>query len=66
MSWRAVLGGVWRTETRHQCELARVTVAGCDLWLIKPTTYMNRSGGRRALDRRLLSNRTCRDPGGAR
>ena len=37
-------GGVWRAETRHQCELARVTVAGCGLWLIKPTTYMNRSG----------------------
>lgn len=37
-------GGVWRRESRHQCELARVTVAGCELWLIKPTTYMNNSG----------------------
>ena len=37
-------GGVWRRETRHQCELARVTLAGCELWLMKPGTYMNRSG----------------------
>ena len=37
-------GGVWRRESRHQCELARVTVADCELWLIKPTTYMNNSG----------------------
>lgn len=36
--------GVWRRETRHQCELARVTVSECELWLIKPTTYMNKSG----------------------
>jgi PTH1 family peptidyl-tRNA hydrolase len=34
----------WRSESRHQCELTRVTVAGCELWLIKPTTYMNNSG----------------------
>jgi peptidyl-tRNA hydrolase, PTH1 family len=37
-------GGLWRRESRHQCELARVTVADCELWLIKPTTYMNNSG----------------------
>lgn len=37
-------GGVWRRESRHQCELARVTVAERELWLIKPTTYMNNSG----------------------
>ena len=37
-------GGVWRRESRHHCELARVTVAECELWLIKPTTYMNNSG----------------------
>jgi PTH1 family peptidyl-tRNA hydrolase len=36
--------GVWRRETRHQCELARVTFAESELWLIKPTTYMNKSG----------------------
>ncbi len=37
-------GGAWRRESRHQCELARVSVADCELWLIKPTTYMNNSG----------------------
>jgi len=37
-------GGVWRRESRHQCELAKVKVAECELWLIKPTTYMNNSG----------------------
>ena len=37
-------GGAWRRESRHQCELARVTLAGCELWLMKPGTYMNRSG----------------------
>lgn len=37
-------GGVWRRESRHQCEIARVTVAECELWLIKPTAYMNNSG----------------------
>ncbi len=36
--------GVWRCETRHQCELARITVSESELWLIKPTTYMNNSG----------------------
>ena len=38
------LQGAWRRETRHQCEVARVTLADCELWLIKPTTYMNHSG----------------------
>ena len=37
-------GGSWRRESRHQCELVRVTVADCELWLIKPTTFMNNSG----------------------
>jgi peptidyl-tRNA hydrolase, PTH1 family len=37
-------GGAWRRESRHQCELARVSVEDCELWLIKPTTYMNNSG----------------------
>jgi PTH1 family peptidyl-tRNA hydrolase len=38
-------GGSWRREQRFQCELARVTIEGCELWLVKPTTFMNRSGG---------------------
>ena len=37
-------GASWRREPRHSCELARVNVAGCDLWLAKPVTFMNRSG----------------------
>jgi peptidyl-tRNA hydrolase, PTH1 family len=38
-------GGTFRGEGRHQAELARVRVAGEDLWLVKPMSYMNRSGG---------------------
>jgi PTH1 family peptidyl-tRNA hydrolase len=37
-------GGAWRRESRHQCELARVRVADHEVWLAKPTTYMNHSG----------------------
>ncbi len=37
-------GATWRRESRHQCELAKVTVAERELWLVKPTTYMNQSG----------------------
>jgi PTH1 family peptidyl-tRNA hydrolase len=40
---RRGIGG-WRRESRHQCELARVRVAECELWLMKPSTYMNHSG----------------------
>ena len=37
-------GGNWRRESRFQCELARASVAGQELWLLKPQTFMNRSG----------------------
>jgi PTH1 family peptidyl-tRNA hydrolase len=37
-------GGTWRRESRHQCELTRITLAEHDLWLMKPTTFMNLSG----------------------
>jgi peptidyl-tRNA hydrolase, PTH1 family len=38
-------GGAFRGEGRHQAELARVRIGGEDLWLVKPMSYMNRSGG---------------------
>lgn len=37
-------GAAWRRETRHQCELAKARVADQELWLLKPQTFMNRSG----------------------
>jgi PTH1 family peptidyl-tRNA hydrolase len=37
-------GGSFRAESRHQGELARVRVGAHDLWLLKPTTFMNLSG----------------------
>jgi PTH1 family peptidyl-tRNA hydrolase len=33
-----------RHESRHQGELARVSIGGTDVWLLKPMTYMNLSG----------------------
>lgn len=38
-------GGTFRSEPRHQGELARVRIAGEEIWLLKPMTFMNRSGG---------------------
>ena len=38
-------GGAWRREPRHQCELARARLGAFELWLAKPDTYMNHSGG---------------------
>jgi peptidyl-tRNA hydrolase, PTH1 family len=36
--------GSWRAEPRDHTELARVRIAQSDLWLLKPTAFMNRSG----------------------
>lgn len=37
-------GGRLKTERRYGGEAGRVTVGSTDLWLLKPMTYMNRSG----------------------
>jgi len=34
----------FRPESRFAVELARTNVAGRDVWLVQPTTFMNRSG----------------------
>jgi peptidyl-tRNA hydrolase, PTH1 family len=38
-------GGTFRSEGKHQAELARVRIGGEEIWLAKPMSYMNRSGG---------------------
>ena len=37
-------GASWRRESKLQCELARARIADTDVWLMKPNTFMNRSG----------------------
>lgn len=37
-------GGTWRREARFHGEAARIRIDGAEVWLLKPLTYMNRSG----------------------
>jgi PTH1 family peptidyl-tRNA hydrolase len=37
-------GGHWRRERPFHGEAARASIGGTDVWLLKPSTYMNRSG----------------------
>lgn len=40
----AKYGGQFRSERKFHGDVARIDVDGCDVRLLKPTTYMNRSG----------------------
>jgi PTH1 family peptidyl-tRNA hydrolase len=40
----AAVGGSLRPHARYHGEVGRITIDGRELWLLKPTTYMNRSG----------------------
>lgn len=40
----AVFGGQFRSESRYHGEVAQLDIAGNRLWVIKPDTFMNRSG----------------------
>lgn len=37
-------GGVFRSDSKMHGDLCRIMVGEQDLWLLKPTTFMNRSG----------------------
>ena len=41
----AVERGEFRFEKRFDVELCRITLAGREVWLVKPQSYMNLSGG---------------------
>lgn len=36
--------GTWKTESKYQAETASINIGGQKIWLLKPLTFMNRSG----------------------
>lgn len=38
------LGASWQLDSKYQAETAKVSIAGTTVWLMKPMTFMNRSG----------------------
>jgi peptidyl-tRNA hydrolase, PTH1 family len=40
----AAVGGSLRPHARYHGDVGRITIEGQELWLLKPSTYMNRSG----------------------
>jgi PTH1 family peptidyl-tRNA hydrolase len=37
-------GGLFRYEKKFDAEICKVSIAGSDVWLVKPQSYMNHSG----------------------
>jgi len=38
-------GGEFRYEKKFDAECCRVSISGSEIWLVKPQSYMNLSGG---------------------